>query len=78
MPGDMGFVTFESEETANSVKQQTNLYFMGKMMNVGEAIRKTERLPRPMHGGGGGGAGGGGGGGGGSKAAVLLVIMAST
>jgi len=37
-----GFVTFQDLESANNVKQATNLYFLGKMMNVGDAVRKGE------------------------------------
>jgi len=40
-----GFVTFETGESAGQVKQSTNLYFLGKMMNVGDAVRKTEGQP---------------------------------
>lgn len=37
-----GFVTFDSPESAKQVKQSTNLYFLGKMMNVGDAVRKSD------------------------------------
>lgn len=37
-----GFVTFDTPEAASKVKQSTNLYFLGKMMNVGDAVRKVE------------------------------------
>jgi len=37
-----GFVTFESAESAAKVKQSNNLYFLGKTMNVGDAMRKNE------------------------------------
>jgi len=37
-----GFVTFEDAESADKVKNSTNLYFLGKMMNVGDAMRKGE------------------------------------
>jgi len=37
-----GFVTFQDAESANNVKQSTNLYFLGKMMNVGDAVRKSD------------------------------------
>jgi len=37
-----GFVTFEDPESAEKVKQSNNLYFLGKMMNVGDAVRKNE------------------------------------
>jgi len=37
-----GFVTFEDKETAERVKREGNIYFQGKMMNVGEAVRKTD------------------------------------
>jgi len=35
-----GFVTFEDPESAEKVKQANSLYFLGKMMNVGDAVRK--------------------------------------
>eukprot|EP01121_Diplochlamys_sp_Union-15-3_P005351 TRINITY_DN1567_c0_g2_i2.p1 TRINITY_DN1567_c0_g2~~TRINITY_DN1567_c0_g2_i2.p1 ORF type:complete len:195 (+),score=32.52 TRINITY_DN1567_c0_g2_i2:78-662(+) len=35
-----GFVTFQAAETAERVKQNSNLNFMGKLMNVGSAYRK--------------------------------------
>jgi len=41
-----GFVTFQDVETAEQVKQATNLYFLGKMMNVGDAVRKNESKPQ--------------------------------
>jgi RNA recognition motif-containing protein len=37
-----GFVTFQDTESANKVKQSNNLYFLGKMMNVGDAVRKSD------------------------------------
>jgi len=37
-----GFVTFEDAESAEKVKQSPNLYFLGKTMNVGDAVRKNE------------------------------------
>jgi len=37
-----GFVTFEDSESADKVKNSANLYFLGKMMNVGDAMRKGE------------------------------------
>jgi len=39
-----GFVTFQDAESANNVKQSTNLYFLGKTMNVGDAVRKNDAL----------------------------------
>jgi len=41
-----GFVTFKDFETAETVKKTSNLYFLGKHMNVGEAFRKTEAEKR--------------------------------
>eukprot|EP01095_Lingulamoeba_sp_RSL-Kostka_P011254 TRINITY_DN422_c0_g1_i1.p1 TRINITY_DN422_c0_g1~~TRINITY_DN422_c0_g1_i1.p1 ORF type:complete len:253 (+),score=75.69 TRINITY_DN422_c0_g1_i1:201-959(+) len=41
-----GFVTFEEESTANEVKEKTDLFFLGKMMNVGDAVRKSESIKR--------------------------------
>jgi len=38
-----GFVTFEEAETAERVKNATDLMFMGKMMNVGDAYRKDHK-----------------------------------
>jgi len=38
-----GFVTFADPETSETVKSQSTLYFMGKMMNVGDAYRKTDQ-----------------------------------
>jgi len=35
-----GFITFEDPEAAEKVKLSNNLYFLGKMMNVGDAVRK--------------------------------------
>jgi len=37
-----GFVTFADAEIAQNVKQQGNLFFLGKMMNVGDAYRKAD------------------------------------
>jgi len=37
-----GFVTFQDADSAANVKQSTNLYFLGKMMNVGDAVRKHD------------------------------------
>eukprot|EP01089_Gocevia_fonbrunei_P019212 TRINITY_DN672_c0_g1_i2.p1 TRINITY_DN672_c0_g1~~TRINITY_DN672_c0_g1_i2.p1 ORF type:complete len:245 (-),score=54.92 TRINITY_DN672_c0_g1_i2:231-965(-) len=43
-----GFVTFADAETSATVKKQSNLYFLGKMMNVGDAYRKIENgTPTP-------------------------------
>jgi len=36
-----GFVTFKEEEVAKTVCKSNNLFFMGKMMNVGPAVRKN-------------------------------------
>jgi len=36
-----GFVTFKEEEVAQSVIKSNNLFFMGKMMNVGPAVRRN-------------------------------------
>jgi len=36
-----GFVTFKDEEVAKKVVNSDNLFFMGKMMNVGPAVRKS-------------------------------------
>eukprot|EP01128_Nolandella_sp_AFSM9_P003552 TRINITY_DN1533_c0_g1_i1.p1 TRINITY_DN1533_c0_g1~~TRINITY_DN1533_c0_g1_i1.p1 ORF type:complete len:326 (-),score=74.41 TRINITY_DN1533_c0_g1_i1:75-1052(-) len=36
-----GFVTFDSSETAEVVKKSNSLIFLGKMMNVGSAYRKS-------------------------------------
>lgn len=35
-----GFITFEDPEAAEKVKSSTDLFFLGKMMNVGDAVRK--------------------------------------
>jgi len=37
-----GFVTFADPEQAAQVKQSTKLSYMGKMMNVGDAVRKND------------------------------------
>eukprot|EP01118_Nematostelium_gracile_P019695 TRINITY_DN9229_c0_g1_i2.p1 TRINITY_DN9229_c0_g1~~TRINITY_DN9229_c0_g1_i2.p1 ORF type:complete len:211 (+),score=43.88 TRINITY_DN9229_c0_g1_i2:127-759(+) len=37
-----GFVTFEDPQSATIVKQTSNLHFLGKMMNVGDAVRKND------------------------------------
>lgn len=42
-PHRYGFVTFESQETAENVRQQTSLSFLGKNMNVSEAYRKHKQ-----------------------------------
>lgn len=47
-----GFVTFQEADTAERVKQTANFFFLGKNMNVGDAVRKTTDV----------GAGNGGGG----------------
>jgi len=49
-----GFVTFADPETSEAVKAQTNLYFLGKLMNVGDAYRKVDqqnqqRLPNGVY-----------------------------
>jgi len=36
-----GFVTFQEADTAERVKQTANFFFLGKNMNVGDAVRKT-------------------------------------
>jgi len=36
------FVSFENPQDAEKVKQSNNLYFLGKMMNVGDAHRRGE------------------------------------
>jgi len=41
-----GFVTFKDAETAEKVKKTSNLYFLGKTMNVGDAFRKAEPTAR--------------------------------
>jgi len=38
-----GFVTFADPEVSETVKSQSNLYFLGKMMNVGDAYRKVDQ-----------------------------------
>jgi len=47
-----GFITFQAAETAERVKQSSNIFFMGKMMNVGSAYRKhpDERNMQQMQG----------------------------
>lgn len=47
-----GFVTFESPEDASKVKQYSNLNFQGKLVNVGDAVRKSD-LQSQSNGGGG-------------------------
>eukprot|EP01114_Cavostelium_apophysatum_P009813 TRINITY_DN23097_c0_g1_i2.p1 TRINITY_DN23097_c0_g1~~TRINITY_DN23097_c0_g1_i2.p1 ORF type:complete len:177 (-),score=27.40 TRINITY_DN23097_c0_g1_i2:91-621(-) len=42
-----GFVTFEDPASAEKVKQSNNLYFLGKMMNVGDAVRKDGGNAQP-------------------------------
>lgn len=42
-----GFVTFTDTETAAKVRQQGSLSFMGKTMNVGEAMRRKPRAAPP-------------------------------
>ncbi|GAM26575.1 hypothetical protein SAMD00019534_097500 [Acytostelium subglobosum LB1] len=37
-----GFVTFEKEDSVAKVKSASNLTYMGKNMNVGDAMRKSE------------------------------------
>jgi len=44
-----GFVTFQDAESANNVKQSSNLYFHGKMMNVGDAVRKSDSPIQQPH-----------------------------
>jgi len=41
-----GFITFETAEAAEKVKLSNNLYFLGKMMNVGSAVRKSDAEKR--------------------------------
>jgi RNA recognition motif-containing protein len=45
-----GFVTFADPETASTVKKQGNIFFANKMMNVGDAFRKTEPTGLPQTG----------------------------
>eukprot|EP01088_Endostelium_zonatum_P021691 TRINITY_DN872_c0_g1_i4.p1 TRINITY_DN872_c0_g1~~TRINITY_DN872_c0_g1_i4.p1 ORF type:complete len:239 (+),score=74.79 TRINITY_DN872_c0_g1_i4:263-979(+) len=39
-----GFVTFEDIDTATNVKKAGNLFFLGKMMNVSDAYRKSDSI----------------------------------
>jgi len=39
-----GFITFENEESANLVKQAQKIFFLGKTMNVGDAMRKNDNI----------------------------------
>lgn len=56
-----GFVTFQESDSADRVKQTANFFFLGKNMNVGDAMRKSESNDSPViSGGNGGGANGSG------------------
>jgi len=46
-----GFVVFEDQAVAEKVKKASNLYFLGKMMNVGDAMRKSDGQGNPPRGG---------------------------
>eukprot|EP01112_Ceratiomyxa_fruticulosa_P011775 TRINITY_DN3229_c0_g1_i1.p1 TRINITY_DN3229_c0_g1~~TRINITY_DN3229_c0_g1_i1.p1 ORF type:complete len:230 (+),score=58.83 TRINITY_DN3229_c0_g1_i1:222-911(+) len=35
-----GFVTFQNEDSAKKVKEAANIFFLGKTMNVGDAVRR--------------------------------------
>jgi len=49
-----GFVSFQNADTANQVRKSSGLIFLGKILNIGSAYRRTSG-PRDEQGGGGGG-----------------------